>query len=438
VGLILIPILLLIGAAWSARHLYESYLAFLGGGGHEFAFLWTLTFAALVWHVGLSWCERPFTATPAQQADLDKLRITLNVPVYNEDPVVLRTALRSILNQTRTIQRVQVVNDGSTENLRALEAIKEWWLSQQAFHPNSRLEWIDQPNQGKRLAQVATFRDDDADLFATMDSDTVLDWMCTQEAVKPFAREEVTSVASVILAYNNRNAFVRLTDSWLLAFQLTVRGAMSKLGCVLVNSGNFSLYRAPIIREALPSYESETFCGNLVQFSDDSMLTLFAHLKGRTVQQPTSFAFTVLPATVGHHLRQQLRWMRGSTIRSLWRFRYLPIRGFAYWEHFVAWMNFVLISFAFATIFVVAPIVGGLHFTLLMGMFSLLVCYTVGIKYLTVARSDQRLGFQLGTLLLTPAMLVWTALVLRPLRLYAIATCYRTGWGTREKVEVGM
>jgi hyaluronan synthase len=438
VGLVIVPMLLLVAAAWSARHLYESYLVFFGPGGHDFAFLWTLTFFALVWHVGLSWLERPFTSTSEEQLDLDKLRITLNVPVYNEDPEVLRTALQSVLNQTRAIQRVQVVNDGSTENLKALAEVRRWWLGQQNSHPGSQLEWVDVANQGKRQAQVTTFRGDEADLFATMDSDTVLDRLCTQEGIKPFTRGEITSVASVILAYNNRNAFVRLTDTWLLAFQLTVRGAMSKLGCVLVNSGNFSLYRAAVIRDAIPAYERESFCGHPVQFSDDSMLTLFAHLEGRTVQQPTSFAFTVLPVTVGHHLRQQLRWMRGSTIRSVWRFRYLPLRGFAYWEHFVAWMNFVLISFAFASIFVVAPIVGGLHLTLLMGVFSLLVCYTVGIKYLTIARSDQGLGFQIVTLLLTPAMLVWTALVLRPLRLYAIATCYRTGWGTRDKVEVGI
>jgi hyaluronan synthase len=436
VGLMVIPLLLIIAAAWSARHLYESYLAVLGGGGHAFAFLWTLTFFALVWHLALSWCERPFKTTEEEQEALDRLRVTLNVPVYNEDPSTLRTALRSVLNQSRPIQRVQVVNDGSTEGIEELAAIKEWWLGQQSLHPSSQLEWVDVPNQGKRHAQVMTFREDDADLFATMDSDTVLDRLCVEEGIKPFAQADITSVASVILAYNNRNWFVRLTDSWLLAFQLTVRGAMSTLGCVLVNSGNFSMYRADLIREAIPSYEHEFFCGNPVQFSDDSLLTLFAHLKGKTVQQPTSFAFTVLPATVGHHLRQQLRWMRGSTIRSIWRFRYLPVRGFAYWEHFVAWMNFMLISFAFAMIFVVAPLVGAFHITLLMLLFSLLVCYTVGIKYLTVARSDQGIGFQVVTLLMAPAMLVWTAVVLRPLRIYSIATCYRTGWGTRGKVEV--
>jgi hyaluronan synthase len=165
-------------------------------------------------------------------------------------------------------------------------------------------------------------------------------------------------------------------------------------------------------------------------------LTLFAHLEGRTVQQSSSFAFTVQPSSVSHHLRQQLRWMRGSTIRSVWRFRYLPIRGFAYWEHLVSWVNFILITTVFAIIFVITPLFGGLHITLLMLLLSLLVCYTVGLKYLTVARDDQGLGFQICTLLLAPIILVWTAVVLRPLRIFAILTCYRTGWGTRSNVEV--
>jgi hyaluronan synthase len=432
----ILPLIVLIALAWGARHVYESYSALGGRGHHAFAFLWTLTFAALVWHIGLSWFEKPFRTTAQQQAQLDRLRITLNVPVYNEDPVALKTALRSILRQTRPLQRVQVVNDGSTEHLAELAEIRRWWLAKGRRRGAPCLEWIDTANSGKRRAQVTTFVGDGADLFATMDSDTVLDARCVEEAVKPFADTRITSVASVILAYNNRDWFVRLTDTWLLSFQLTVRGAMSKLGCVLVNSGNFSLYRAEAIRDAMPCYDTEEFLGHPVQFSDDSLLTLFAHLKGRTVQQPSSFAFTVLPSSVSHHLRQQLRWMRGSTIRSMWRFRYLPVLSFAYWEHLVSWMNFLLISCAFALIFVVGPLTGTFAITPLMLGFSLLVCYTVGLKYLTVARSDQGLGFQLVTLLFAPCMLVWTALVLRPLRIFAILTCYRTGWGTRSSVEV--
>ncbi|MFH8624139.1 hypothetical protein ACH4A8_19975 [Streptomyces vietnamensis] len=37
-----------------------------------------------------SWLERPRTATPEVQAELDRLTVTAQVPVYNEDPDALR------------------------------------------------------------------------------------------------------------------------------------------------------------------------------------------------------------------------------------------------------------------------------------------------------------------------------------------------------------
>ena len=167
------------------------------------------------------------------------------------------------------------------------------------------------------------------------------------------------------------------------------------------------------------------------------MLTLFAHLQGRTVQQSSSFAFTVLPQNVSHHLRQQLRWMRGSTIRSIWRFRYLPVRGWGYWEHFVSWANFAIVSAAFIDIVVLAPV---LHHAPLpvMALFAVVVSLLTSFRYLTIRRTDQRLGERMLAWLLSPVMLLWTAVVLRPLRIYAIATCWRTGWNTRKVVEVEM
>ena len=429
-------LLLGVGLVWLGRHAANSYAVLEHREGRSFEFLWFFVFVSLAWHLALAWLEKPYSASPDQEKQLDGLRVVLNVPCYNEDPRVLAIVLESVLLQRRPFHRVQVVNDGSDRDLEALAQVEAWWLTQQE-RTSTILEWVNVPNGGKRHAQLVTFLDDDeADVFATMDSDTVLDRSCVAEGLKPFVDPRVSSVTSVILAYNNRDWFVRLTDPWLLAFQLVVRGAMSKLGCVLVNSGNFSLYRADVIRDAAAVYADERFLGRPVQFSDDSLLTLFAHLQGRTVQQLSSFAFTVLPNNVHHHLRQQLRWMRGSTIRSIWRFRYLSFRSYAYWEHFASWVNFVLITCAFTFIVVLAPVTHAALTPAMLG-FTLIVCYMTALRYLTIARSDQSAGWQIRTLLLAPAMLVWTAFVLRPLRLYAIATCRRTGWGTRSgKIEV--
>ncbi len=427
-------VLMAIGLVWSVRHVY-GITDLSEAQGNSFTLLWAMVFGSLLFHLVLAWTNKPFTVKDeAEQVGLDALRVTVAVPAYNEDPAALALALRSVFEQTRRPQRIHVVDDGSSADLSEAKAAFEE-LAQ--AYPDVETVWTRTPNRGKRHAQIEVFEaDPHADIYATMDSDTVLDAKCIENGLHPFAQRDITSVASVILAYNNRHWFVRITDSWLLAFQMVVRAAMSRLGCVLVNSGNFSMYRAQVVRDALPSYGAETFRGNTVMFSDDSLLTLFAHLKGRTIQQENSFAFTVLPENVGHHVRQQIRWMRGSTIRSVWRFRYLPVKGWAYWEHFAAWVNFALITVAFVVLMVILPLLYQTFHAYLL-LFSVLICYITAVRYMVVGRTDQSWLYQVGTVALAPVMLAWTALILRPLRLYSIATCFRTGWGTRAKgVEV--
>lgn len=426
-------VLFLLMSAWAVRHIIAMHDLTESGTTHNLAFVWVLVYGSLAWHLVLAWREPQIDTTPAEQDELDKLYVTMNVPVYNEDPDVVHLVLTSVLQQTRLPNRVQVVDDGSDHDYGDTP---EWWL-EEAAKLGIDASWVRIPNQGKRHAQLHTFRPDDkADIFITIDSDTVLERRAIEEGLKPFKDAGVASVAAVILAQNAKASwFTRLTDPWLLAFQLCVRSALSRLGSVLVNSGNLSFYRAEVLREAFDSYERETFLGRPMQFSDDSLLTLFSYLRGRTVQQPTSFAFTVLPENVDHHIRQQLRWMRGSFIRSWWRFRYLPVRSFAYWEHFASWVTYALVTMAFFYLMLYLPLVEHRLVPLLF-LFAIFVAYATAARYLTIRRSDQSFAWQLGTFALTPVMLIWTYTVLRPLRIYAMLTARKTGWGTRGQVEV--
>ncbi len=429
-----IPVLL-IGLVWFALHIAK-LMGVIGSSG--LTVLWVLVFGSLLWHLVLAWTEPTYKADGKQQAMLDRLNVEVAIPVYREDPEALKRGIRALFKQSRMPQTIHVIENGGRDG--SLEAVRAWFEGQADFYRQehgTELIWSYTPEPGKRGAQLIALRTTVSDVFVTMDSDTVADPLAIEEGLKPLANKEVTSVASVILAYNSDAKLVRLTDAWLLSFQLAVRAAMSRLGCVLVNSGNFSLYRTSIIKDAIPSYEAEYFRGNKVEFSDDSLLTLFANLRGRTVQQPTSYAFTVLPERLSHHLRQQLRWMRGSTIRSMWRFRYLPLNSWAYWEHFTAWVNFVLVTMVFVWLVLLAPFTtGNLMLLPLMAGFAVLVAYMTSLRYLTIRRSDQSVRSQVFSWLLSPVMLAWTAFVLRSLRIYAIATCWKTGWGTRQKVEV--
>lgn len=434
-GMVLGALLLVVLTAWGARHVYAVVHPDLDPG-HRFTVVYAVAFVILCWQTVLALSERPYVTSAEQAQALDQLRVVANVPIYNEDPAALKETIASLLDQTRLPQVIHAVNDGSTQvdyaEVRA-------WAETAAAERGVELTWYDKPNGGKRSAQVVTFSSTpEADIYLTVDSDAVLDERALEEGLKPFADPEVTSVAGVVQALNNRaNLLARLTDLWFVMGQMTDRSSLSTMGSVLVNSGPLALYRAQVVRDHLHTYASEEFLGRRVEFSDDSMLTLFCLCAGKTVQQPTAFAFTLMPETLDHHLRQYLRWMRGAFIRSFWRFRYLPTNRYAYWAHLAGWVQTLVSLWVFIALFVVgaARDPGSVPPLLLI---PVLVGYGQALRYFSARRSDEPTWSRVLTVVLSPLASLWAFFGLRLVRLYAIATCRRTGWGTRESVEVAL
>jgi hyaluronan synthase len=403
--------------------------------GHDAsAFLWTALFLAAGHQIALSWFDRPFTVTTRQQAILDRLQVTVNVPLYNEDPEVIDRVVYALFNQTRLPNYIQVVDDGSTASDYA--DIRDYWLAHAP--PGIRFSWVRTPNRGKRHAQAVTFSSaDDADIFVTLDSDTALEQNAIDEALKPFAQRRVQSVAGIEVAYNaHTNLLTRVGSIRQIAWQMTQCSVLSMAGNVLVNRGTFAMYRAPVIRDNLNAYLNERFLGSPVKYSDDSMLTLYALQRGRAVQQLTAFQLPMYPEKVGHAMRQWFRWMRGSTIRNLWRLRYLPVFSYGWLMSILSWWQFFVSWVAYLIVFVVRPSEG--HFSIAPVLIVLMSSYLVTLRNLLIRRSDHTPGQQIDNYLLAPLSFLWSLMALRPARVYAMLTCGRNSWGTRGKVEVGI
>lgn len=109
--------------------------------------LWTLSFTAIGIQWLLSWLERPYTVSQSQQAALDRMIVTIAVPVYNEDPVLLDRTIYALFSQSRLPNRIVVVDDGSAVDY---SEIRHWWEE----HPNPvvNFSWIRQENAGKKAA----------------------------------------------------------------------------------------------------------------------------------------------------------------------------------------------------------------------------------------------------------------------------------------------
>lgn len=419
-------------AAWGAHHAW-SILAVVDGRGPQLAVVFAVAFLMLVGQTVLYYLERPAVTTRRQQILLNELTVVVPVPVYNEDPDLLWRCLYSLLEQDRKPNHVFVVDDGSTVDYSRIRSA----FARKAMRAGVTVSWLRTSNAGKRHAQGEVIRrTPGTDFYATVDSDAWLPANAITELLKPMVNRKVQSVAGVVLASNSRkNLLTRFTDLWFVSGQLVDRSSQSTMGAVLVNSGVLAAYRGDLLHKYLDVYLNETFFGRDVEFSDDSMLTIFALQEGRAVQQPTAYALTAMPERTGHHLRQYLRWMRGATIRTWWRFRYLRMSGYAYWSHLVAWIQMAVSTVLFGYLFVVQPILMQ-SFSPWLLLVPVCVGYAQALRYMSFRRSDESMWSQLGTFALAPLATLWMFFVLRPVRWYGMATCLRTGWGTRKTVEV--
>jgi len=445
-SLIMANVLLMLIAMWAVRHIYSILFLAQGnngtsGYGAQFGVIYAFAFGILAWQTLLYCLEKPYTVTPRQQNELNTVRVIVNVPVCNEDVSALKLCLVSLVRQSRRPDLIHVVVNGP--NRIDYAAVREE-TQNIAKNGNVDLIWSEQTIAGKRQAQAATVRRflKASDIFLSIDSDSCLDQEAIVEGLKPFAKPRIMSVAGVVLTINNRaKLLTRLSGLWFTTGQLVDRSSFSAFGAVLVNSGAIAFYRGSLMIDNLDGYVNETFFGRPVEFSDDSLLTIYALRAGRAVQQPSSFAFTLMPETMSHHLRQQVRWMRGAFIRSWWRFRYLSLRDYAFWGHLMGWWQLFLSSVVCTYLFVVLPITHHISlfpYMLYLIMIPILVAYGQALRFLAVTRSDESWGYRLCTFSMEIIPALWAYFVLRFVRYYSIVTCLKTGWGTRQNVEVGM
>lgn len=438
-----------VSSLWLYHHL--SRLEQLSADSSVFEAVYAFTFVVFFVQTLLATFDRPRRTTRRQDAALARLRVVAIVPLYNEDVDAVIATIRGLLGQTRLPHVIYVRDDGS-DKVDYLPT--ELWAIDAANAAGIPLVWVRDRNRGKRATHIAASRRFGgwADAYLTIDSDSVLAPDALENLMKPLVDPKVMSVAGVFLTYNLTGLIARGVDMICTASQLTDRSAASALRSVLVNSGGISLYRARVIDECRSGYANEEFFGRGVEFSDDSYLTLQALLRGKTVQQANALAFCVMPERLSNHRRQFMRWLRGSFIRSFWRFRYLPMHRAAYWLHALKWVQTVASTVTVFWLMVGKPAVDAVAWSRGAGTGALVtdakqLPLTIGmlvvfgyvqlLRIFAVRRSDQTTFAKVGWfLLLAPLVTLWQWSVLRVWRIWAIATCMRFKWGTRQQIEV--
>ena len=149
------------------------------------------------------------------------------------------------------------------------------------------------------------------------------------------------------------------------------------------------------------------------------------------MQQSDAFVFSMFPENQGHHLRQWMRWMRGTTIRNCWRIRYLPLFSYGWWFTLVSTYLFLLAIAGPVCMAVTWPSSEGVALWTAGALVPW--AWLSGLRVLAVRRSDETRWMRLVTWACYPTSILWMMLVLHWVRVYSIATFLRQGWNTRQQ-----
>jgi hyaluronan synthase len=254
------------------------------------------------------WLVRRIPAVLYQPVpDGPRVPISVVVPVYQEDPVVLTAAIESWLDNH--VSEVILVIDASD---RVCQEVASRYAVTVII--------TDVP--GKRDALRRGWQHASTELVALVDSDTIWAQDVAVEVSKPFADPQIGGVGTRQSVYGTKGFLARITDMFLDHRYYDENASQTYLGrAVSCLSGRTAVYRRQLLLDVEHDFMNETFWGVPSLSGDDKRLTTLILERGYlTYMQRTAQVWSTFPTTWRVFFRQRLRWARNtwrSDLRAL-------------------------------------------------------------------------------------------------------------------------
>ncbi len=425
----------LVAAAGLGWHHVEHVAA---GSVGDLELIVAAAFVALVYTTVVPHFHRDATVTAAQRATLAARRLLCVVPAHHEDPAMFVAMLDSVLTQTRTPDRLHIVENGGDGYTPTLAAIVEAWTA--THRPAFEVRYDFHPVADKRLAQaLAVQADPDAQYVMTLDSDVELgDPETIERGMAPFASRRVMSVCGFLVGKNHRKSLLtRLVELGFVCSFLNGRASYSMLGQVAVNTGGLAWYRAKVWRKYLDHYLGHRVFGRRMSYGDDAMMTRYSLLEGRVVFQRGAWGYTLHPENLAHLTKQRLRWHRSWVWGNLWLLRHFDPRSAVWLLTLWQGISFIWFTAAIPAVLLIAPATTGVPPWMFFGWLAL-IAYVSMLPALGVDRPDTTRRQLLAAWALAPLAALLNIYLGWALRYVGLATCLKTGWSTRQHIEVGL
>ncbi|MBO0806909.1 MAG: glycosyltransferase [Actinobacteria bacterium] len=384
----------------------------------------------------LSLVAKPARDDAAAWDVVDRLLVGAVITCRNEDPAAFARCLDSILHSTRLPDALTIIDDASS--------VPTCRRIARALAPAFRGRGVDyhvvafRENRGKREGLCVGFeRAWDADVYLCVDSDTILHPDAIANALKPFADRRVQATTGAVFAANRtKNLLTRLIDLRYCYAFLGERAAYSVLSSVLCACGSLALYRGSTVRRYLDNFLDQRFLGRPCTYGDDRRLTYYCLREGKVLLAPDAIAWTLVPVSMRHFLRQQLRWSKSFFRESLWMIFTVPPWRVCWWLTLIELSTWSGFTTALLYSVAVRPALTG-DFAMLTYLISALVLsYARSGHYVEAEHPGLTWAGKLRTLAIAPVYGLIHMTLLLPLRVVALLTLRDNTWGTRKEVEV--
>ncbi|GLY08232.1 glycosyltransferase family 2 protein [Actinoplanes sp. NBRC 101535] len=397
----------------------------------------TVAFAWLVFTSIFPYLHRdiplPLEGTHAA-AMLDRMFVTVIVPAHNEDHAMFRAFLDSLTAQTRTVNRLHIVENGNPGYIPTLEPVlRQWQRAGGAQGVDVRYSF--NPVGDKRHAQAVAFRQDrDADIIVTIDSDVKLAPTAIAAGLAAFRNSRTACVTGMLVGLNTTaNLLTRLVEPAFVCAYLNGRAAHSLLRSVAVNSGALSFYRAAIWDKYLDHYLTHTVAGRKMKSGDDAMMTRYALLEGEALFQAGCWGYTLHPEKLAQLTSQRIRWWRSLFWGGVWTLRVFRPTRFVWWSTMWSFLSMTWMAVVMPFVLIIRPAaLGDIPWEIAAWAFGL--TYITGARYLTIARPGEPFRAHLSLWALAPLASLLNFYTGFCLAYIGLATCLKDGWGSRSTV----
>lgn len=236
---------------------------------------------------------------PPLPASSPERPVTVLIACHNEERGI-RTTLAYLADQEYSGQLKVIVIDNNCSDQtaeRAKAAGRELGLD---------LLVLEEKTPGKNYALNAALALVETELMITLDADTLLHKLAVKHIVSRYeaAPPDICAVAGAVLVRNSRRNFWAKLQEWDYFLGIaSIKRLQGMFQGTLVAQGAFSLYKTDAVR-AVQGWPDA--------IGEDIVLTWkFLARRWRVYFEPLAVAFTDVPESFRHLVRQRSRWARG-------------------------------------------------------------------------------------------------------------------------------